>query len=504
MHKLKNLTLRQLTLIMSLMVVMLFLLCYFLFKGFWSFDREVDAVIKRQQGEVARVEILLSIAEDDLRTSLADYAAWDSMIDFTSHPSKEFIADNIGTDAEPPNLVDGILILDANRQFLWGGWYRNHQFELENWLKKRPAHRTQSLLDNVDALPKQRISSDLEYTVIDGQPYLLAVAKICNSLGEDCRHGYLLFLRQLHAEFIHNLERATGVSLTLSVVPQNTTPQTQVDHSVLLKRDPLGVEQLAIDIHHSEPRPKFLTIPEIYALSGFALLMLLVNMLIVSFLVRPIQHARMVLEAFQHSGGTLPSRESFYSREMRGFAYDINRLISELEIKGAKLQWQSFHDPLTTVANRRGLYDALERYVSEYHYTHIAIVLLDIDHFKQFNDNYGHLRGDETLTTLAKALDAMRSSYEKLVCRFGGEEFCLAYASDSAINVEKQLLTIRRTVAELAIPHEYSSISPYLTVSLGASTSHVDHFQDVLELIQRADEALYVVKNSGKDGYKIQ
>ncbi len=503
MRRLKNLSLQQLTLLMSVLLVMLFLLFYFSFKVFWSFDREVSAVVKRQQNEVERVRVLLTLAENQLITSLEDYAAWDSMIKYTEDPSDEFVMDNIGIDATEPNLVDGIAIFDDKRNFIWGGWYRGDTVQEKNILDERSQPKVNALLNQVSAFPEQYIQSLVTYTIFDNQPYLLAASKICNSHERDCRHGYLVFVRQIKPMFTNAIALATGVDLSIQVLRQGALATPLSNHSLLFKQDPLGDDRLTIDIGHSEHQPKFVTLSELSALSGFVALMMLFNIGVVSILVRPIKDAQIVLETFQRTGGKLPNAKSFYSKEMRSFAHHINKLITQLEVRGAQLQWQSYHDPLTGIANRRGLYDSLERYVNQHHFQYIAIVLLDIDYFKPFNDNYDHLHGDKALKRLAQALNDIETTLECLVCRFGGEEFCFAFASDSPINIEKQLHIIRRKIESLGIKHEFSPTSKFLTVSIGAATRKVTHYAQVEPLFQRADEALYTVKNSGKDNYKV-
>ncbi len=509
MRKLKNLTLRQLTLLMSVLVVLLFLMFYFTFKAFWSFDQQVTAVTERQKNEIERVEILLSMAERELQTSLEDYAAWDSMIEFTQNPTKEFIRDNIGPHAFESKLIDGIVILDTDMRPIWSGQYQNNHVYDVNFLdmprrSESNALLGHSLLSNAKALPSNHITSAVEYTVFQNRPYLISYAKLCKSTGYDCQYGYLFFIRQIEPQFISDVEQATGVGITMRTFFDTDLQTAPPNHSFIYKKDALDQDILAIDISHPEKIPEFLTIPEIYALSSFAMIMLLFNVGIVTFMIRPINRAQRALTVFEQTGGKLPCENSFYSKEMRSFARYINKLISELEDKSEKLKWQSFHDPLTGLANRRGLYESLENYISQQQYQYVAIVLLDIDHFKQFNDNYGHMSGDEALKKLSKALADDDIAMEKIACRYGGEEFCLVFFNDFPINIEKQLHIIQRKVSELKIRHGYSPVSEQLTVSIGATTQIVEDYRDIAPMFQRADEGLYEAKNSGKSQYRIR
>ena len=129
--------------------------------------------------------------------------------------------------------------------------------------------------------------------------------------------------------------------------------------------------------------------------------------------------------------------------------------------------------------------------------------MIDIDHFKQFNDTYGHQAGDECLQKVAEAFaDAIKRPTD-LVARFGGEEFALVLGgtdSDGAVTIAREALANLR---ELEIQHSSSPIGEFLTVSLGIATVRPRMGSSEADLIKAADEALYQAKENGRDRMNI-
>lgn len=129
----------------------------------------------------------------------------------------------------------------------------------------------------------------------------------------------------------------------------------------------------------------------------------------------------------------------------------------------------------------------------------ISIGMLDIDHFKQYNDRYGHPAGDCALRAVAQSLTGVLRRASEFAARSGGEEFLFVMADDSAFQGAALAERIRRAVEALAIPHEGSATGRVLTVSVGGIT-HAPKIGDSLELwLERADKLLYQAKAGGRN-----
>ncbi|OEF97577.1 hypothetical protein BHF68_04400 [Desulfuribacillus alkaliarsenatis] len=173
----------------------------------------------------------------------------------------------------------------------------------------------------------------------------------------------------------------------------------------------------------------------------------------------------------------------------------------ELEIANMRLEQLSKIDPLTSIANRR-LFD--ERLNEEWRralreQTPISIIMLDIDCFKEYNDNYGHLQGDTTLQQIAAALTDVVKRSTDFVARFGGEEFVVLLANTEEEGALYKAEVIRKAIEDLRIGHEYSRVGSYCTVSLGVNTQIVKESDNAEDFIRKADKALYNAKQTGRN-----
>lgn len=163
-----------------------------------------------------------------------------------------------------------------------------------------------------------------------------------------------------------------------------------------------------------------------------------------------------------------------------------------------QLTYMAHHDPLTGLVNRRhmlcGFSDELKRCKRYQH--QLFIIMLDVDHFKHFNDEYGHAAGDAVLVALGELLPQIVREVD-LVCRYGGEEFLLLLPETDLNQAMIVAENIRASVAALKISCEGVEL-PQVTCSLGVS-SYPDHAIKEEELLRAADAALYSAKNTGRN-----
>ncbi len=158
-------------------------------------------------------------------------------------------------------------------------------------------------------------------------------------------------------------------------------------------------------------------------------------------------------------------------------------------------------DPLTQVANRRALDAALARMWADHQRRSdsLAAILCDIDHFKNYNDTYGHQAGDEALIRVAQTLASAVPGGSDIVARFGGEEFLILLSHstlDDAARVAEQML---RSVSAQRIEHRSSPTANVVTISLGVAAVVPDELTAPESLIREADQALYRAKQEGRD-----
>lgn len=174
----------------------------------------------------------------------------------------------------------------------------------------------------------------------------------------------------------------------------------------------------------------------------------------------------------------------------------------ELTELNRKLKELSETDGLTGIANRakfdRFLHDSWLR--CKRHQDDVSLLLIDVDFFKPYNDNYGHQAGDECLVKVAGVIDdAVRRNSDDLAARYGGEEFAVVLRSTNITGAVKVAEKIRQDMHALKLKHEYSKPRPVLTLSIGIAAIDPINDKDENDVIKRADQALYQAKENGRD-----
>ena len=165
------------------------------------------------------------------------------------------------------------------------------------------------------------------------------------------------------------------------------------------------------------------------------------------------------------------------------------------------LRSMAFNDGLTGVANRRWFDERLqvEWLRCRRNKLPLSLILLDLDHFKAYNDRYGHQAGDDCLRAVAAAMKARLGRPADLLARYGGEEFVCLLPETPIEGARAKADDLGRAVLELAMPHADSATGGVVTISRGVATASpaVDGAQN--ELLQHADEKLYVAKRAGRN-----
>lgn len=220
------------------------------------------------------------------------------------------------------------------------------------------------------------------------------------------------------------------------------------------------------------------------------------------FLVRPLNRAvlKFKFHAMQRTA-EMRMRMMEAGRNLQQSSEKLASTSRELKQANAELQRLAKVDGLTGISNRRVFDEAIKR-----EWAHamrqgspLALIMGDIDHFKGYNDHYGHRGGDECLIAVAKAFAGNVHRATDLAARYGGEEFVLLMAmtpSDGAMIVAENVL---ESIRKLALPHAQSSAADHVTMSLGVC-SVVPQREHSLELLmETADQALYEAKNKGRN-----
>jgi diguanylate cyclase (GGDEF)-like protein len=199
--------------------------------------------------------------------------------------------------------------------------------------------------------------------------------------------------------------------------------------------------------------------------------------------------------------GFLRARERALRRRAQGLESLVAERTQQLSDANARLAELSVTDPLTGLANRRALEAHAEgewRRLARAGGS-LAFVMLDVDHFKAYNDSLGHLAGDECLRRVASALRGLAKRPGDLAARYGGEEFACLFVGIEREHTAAHAERLRAAIEELKLPHPASAVATVVTVSLGAAWASPTPGGDWRDVLAAADAALYRAKQNGRN-----
>jgi diguanylate cyclase (GGDEF)-like protein len=191
--------------------------------------------------------------------------------------------------------------------------------------------------------------------------------------------------------------------------------------------------------------------------------------------------------------------------EITDLAEAFNEFTHTIDIQKLKLEQLSMLDGLTGIANRRALDIRLKHdiEISTRQKSSVAILLMDIDCFKQYNDNYGHSAGDQCLKDVAKIIGDSLHRDSDFVARYGGEEFVCVLPKTDSEGAQIIATHLLEQFKHAALPHKYSNVADYVTMSIGITTSQPTALLTPEAIIKQADTALYIAKKAGKNSSSL-
>jgi diguanylate cyclase (GGDEF)-like protein len=196
----------------------------------------------------------------------------------------------------------------------------------------------------------------------------------------------------------------------------------------------------------------------------------------------------------------LPAEFVPLARAFNAMAAHLSQRERELVASNDRLTVMASVDMLSGLANRRGFQSRFDfewfralQYDSE-----LSLLMIDVDHFKLFNDTYGHPEGDACLAKLGETLSRIAAEAKGFACRYGGEEFCLLLPNTDTARAMEIGEAVRAAVQGLSIPHVTSSHQT-VTASVGVATTKPNDTQRPDDLIEAADAALYAAKHRGRN-----
>lgn len=187
--------------------------------------------------------------------------------------------------------------------------------------------------------------------------------------------------------------------------------------------------------------------------------------------------------------------------ELSELIRNIDIMRKELSASISTLESKVNFDELTGLYNRRFFNEVMKKEWEEAGAAsnELSLILFDIDHYKQYNDTYGHLMGDDCLKIISKCLQAYNLDPRNYAARYGGEEFALLLLGRTQEEAFQIAEDVRKQIMDLKIPHKSSPTSEYVTVSIGVATMVPDGGKMPNEIISQADDALYQSKQNSRN-----
>ncbi|AJR06018.1 diguanylate cyclase response regulator [Photobacterium gaetbulicola] len=193
-------------------------------------------------------------------------------------------------------------------------------------------------------------------------------------------------------------------------------------------------------------------------------------------------------------------------KAMQRIAYMRHQLkdtTKSLELANEKLSQQVNEDGLTKLANRRYLDTKLTEFISWHGRNNfpLTLIMLDVDHFKLFNDHYGHIEGDRCLQMVAAELKKSFSRAGELAARYGGEEFVVVLSNCDKTRAVRECERLKQCIQKLEIPHSKSTTAEIVTVSQGMVSWVPTGLETVDNMYQIVDRVLYKAKEQGRNRF---
>ncbi|GGP45393.1 hypothetical protein GCM10009347_11070 [Shewanella algicola] len=533
---------KKVVLILTSMVVTL-LLAFLLIQKLVIFPTFESLEQQYAKADIDRVEEVILDTIKQLDRQLHDLSSWDDTYNFIEHVNQDFIDSNLEPDTFANLHINLVYFLDTEFQPVWAQTYN---FDLDDTDEVKISTNDDDVRQSIFLLKKQLVKlnslSDDEPKVIrglffqNGNPISFSMRPIFNNDEDKMSRGYMILGRTLNQYMVDKFSEQLKKKFKIEVIAKN--PLSMSDFSInkynidVLSKDMLTITKsyLEDDIPVFKISTEFKRVITksgqksleyaLLSLLGIGVFMILLITLLLKNSVFVLltnltqqmqgitQSKNYTLRATINSEDEIGILSSEFNNMLTVIESNNNELISandQIKQANAELETLSLTDPLTQIANRLALDRKLRmEWVALYRtQSPLAIIMIDIDYFKLFNDHYGHLEGDNCLLNIANILTQNTKRPRDLVARFGGEEFTLVLPDTNIQDAVQIAKHIHNDIANSELKHQCSKVSEFVTVSIGIAGVIPSGTSSVGELMEMADKALYVAKQNGRNRIEI-
>ncbi|SEG55903.1 sensor domain-containing diguanylate cyclase [Marinobacterium lutimaris] len=486
-------------------------------------------LIQERETAIAELKHLDHVIHADLHDlviSTKDWGAWDDSYNFIQGLQSDYPARNFSFEMFNDMDYDLMLFFTPDLQLYWtaGIDFATEQYSSCAaaeascaWSAPFAAITRNKLaalpMDKTDHNEQGEPESDFLFNY-KGELFNAAVHPIRRTDDTGRSKGSVVQLQRLDEKWIEKITDQTSQKLTLQLYdPQdpNTVMVTPLSDQLLLARKQLSGTDLPVFISTEIQRSNFLErlaamrYSQIWTAGLLATVILLVLALLERTVLLPLrQLARFTREArAEMNEATLSSALLERRDEVGELAREFAHLIQQQQMKRTSLENLSLTDHLTALANRRCFDDRLKALFGkvEHKGQPVAAILFDVDHFKAYNDRYGHQAGDQCLIMLsdcAQRVVRTQAAANALLARIGGEEFAVILPEVEESQALELAEAIRHGIEALSLRHE-DAARGFVTISCGISYLEKISAASSSDLLKTADDALYRAKHQGRN-----
>lgn len=511
----------KLTTIYLLVVVEIFAVLL-LTRHFWTIPQFLSLEEISDQKDINRIANIVQSKIDELALVNYDNAVWSDSFDFVNEHNQEFIEENFVIDTFQSLDINGLYYYDLTGNKVWGNSFDRDRkaFHKNPYFDAPPELFIQQLLFSKAERNKPATHKGIIF--IDNKPTMFTTTTVMNSNATGASNGTLLFYRNITAADEKALSEQAETELNFiwpdmksyqqhlaalasSDLPANRSKDNQltVISYDFLNKTPYFIRASANERAFDN---QLFDMSVITAFSFALLGILFLFHYVAKYLLKPILRWQQQLAMIVNKSDYDIRLTEAGNDELTLFTQKFNQLMdfiqqqnNEIKSQNIQLEKLSYTDGLTKVYNRRYFDNYLkELWQAEQQVTELCLCMIDIDFFKKYNDNYGHLQGDATLMNVAKILETNTKRSSDTVARYGGEEFVVILTNTSLENGLKVAESLRQHIEKIAIQHQTSPLGK-ITVSIGVSHCLPRSLESPEQLINLADEALYKAKDSGRN-----
>ncbi|MEZ9785287.1 hypothetical protein BCV08_13405 [Vibrio breoganii] len=491
----------------------------------WQYVFPVFKQLEREDAITNFERVAARFNEDivDLDLQNKDWGAWDDTYEFIQGENPDYIDANLGVESFRNGQFDFLFFFDLAKHLHWHGIYDPDTDSLvyDGSFVQRVVDRLEDKLIKTDL---DLFSAEAHYTglvLLENKPVVYSIRPILTSQETGPSKGFVLRGRYIDPSLVSNFIKQTHVRFKITPVADRT--KTYNDELVVTEIDDETLEVSRYVFSYDVPImlvesffPRDISAQGKVAVQSALFTSILLGFLLLFALwitlrkvvLEPVTHLTQKATAITNTKDYKKRAQVETSDEIGELSRQLNKMLDVIENREAsleellaRLKELSITDALTQISNRLK-FDS----VSEMEWRRmqreqlpISIIMCDVDFFKQYNDHYGHVEGDQCLVSIAKTLEGSVARPADLVARYGGEEFVILLPSTGLDGATHLAKTVLDKVAAMQLPHAKSDVAPHVTVSLGIASVVPSEDNSLLQLITDADNALYQAKQNGRN-----